>query len=89
MKSPASLSREPAAFPRCREYFVDVHALHAVQNVLAVDLVTVVEEIGWRGVVREGVHDLLGGPDGGGMLGDVEMDDPPAMVGKAVLIEQR
>jgi hypothetical protein len=27
------------------------------------------------------VH-LLRGPDGGGMLGDVEVDDPPAMVGK-------
>jgi hypothetical protein len=41
-----------------------------------------VEEIGWCGVVREGVHDLLGGPVGGGMLGDVEVQDATAMVGK-------
>jgi hypothetical protein len=33
-----------------------------------------------RGVIREGVHDLLSGPAGGRMLGDIEMDDPSAMV---------
>ena len=44
------------------------------------DLVAVVEEIGWCGVVREGVHDLLGGPVGGGMLGHVKMDDLSAMM---------
>src|SRR2546426_9841013 len=29
---------------------------------------------------REGVHDLLGGPVGGGVLGHVEVDNAPAMV---------
>jgi hypothetical protein len=28
------------------------------------------------------IHDLLGGPDGGGMLGDIEMAAAPAMVGQ-------
>src|SRR2546421_11781494 len=50
------------------------------RNCLAVDLVTVAQEIGGRGVVREGVHDLLGGPVGGGVLGHVEVDDAPAVV---------
>src|SRR5882762_4267916 len=47
---------------RCREDFLDPHALHSVAKLLAVDLVTVAQEIGRRGGVREGVHDLLGGP---------------------------
>ena len=59
-----------------------LHSLHALTEGLAVDRVTVAEEIGGGGVVWERVHDLLGGPDGGGMLCDVEVDDPPAMVGE-------
>src|SRR6267143_5460254 len=55
-------------------------ALHSVVKLLAVDLVTVAQEIGGRGVVREGVYDLLGGPVGGGVLGHVEVDDAPAVV---------
>ncbi len=65
-----------------RENFLDPHALHAVAKLLAIHLVTVAQEIGGRGVVRKRGDDLLRGPDGGGMLGDVEVDDPPAMVGK-------
>ena len=65
-----------------RENFLDLHPLHAVAELLAIDLVTVAQEVGRRGVVRERVHDLLGGPEGGGMLGDVEVDDAPAMVGE-------
>ena len=38
--------------------------------------------IGGRGLVREGVDELLGRPGGGGMRGDVEVDDAPAVVGK-------
>src|SRR3989441_8783645 len=55
---------------------------HSVLKLLAVDLVTVAEEIGRRGVVREGVHDLLGRPGGGGMLGDVEVENAPPTVGQ-------
>jgi len=67
---------------RCREDFVDAHALHAMAKLLAVHLVTVAQKIGGRGVARERVDDLLGRPGGGGMLGDVEVDDAPAMVGE-------
>src|SRR5438093_9565530 len=65
---------------RRREDFLDPHALHSLPKLLAVDLVTVAQEIGGRGVVREGVHDLLGGPVGGGVLGHVEVDDAAAVV---------
>src|SRR3989475_8947268 len=65
---------------RRREDFLDPHALYSVPKLLAVDLVTVAQEIGGRGVVREGFHDLLGGPAGGGVLGHVEVDEAPAVV---------
>ena len=62
------------------ENLLDPHALYAVPKLLTVDAVAVTQEIGGRGVVREGVHDLLGGPAGGGVLSHVEMDGPAAMV---------
>ena len=65
---------------RGREDFLDPHALHSVPKLFAVDLVAVAQEIGGRGVVRKGIHDLLGGPVGGGVLGHIEVDDAPAMV---------
>ena len=65
---------------RGREDFLDPHAFHSVPKLRAVDLVTVAQEIRGRGVVREGVDELLGGPGGGGMLGHVEVDDAPAVV---------
>jgi hypothetical protein len=66
---------------RCREDFPDAHTLHSVLKLLAIHLVTVSQEIDWRGVVPERVHDLLGSPGGGGMFGDLEVDDAPAVVG--------
>jgi hypothetical protein len=69
----------PGALGR-REDFVDAHALHAVPKVLAVDLVTIAQEVGRCGVIQEGVHDLLSGPGGGGVLSDVEVHDPTPMV---------
>jgi hypothetical protein len=67
---------------RRREHLLDPHALHAVPKWLIIDLVTITQEIGWRGLVREGVHDLLSGPVGGGGLGYVKVDDPTAVVGE-------
>src|SRR5262249_23266437 len=67
---------------RRRENLLDPHALHAVAKLLAIHVVAVAQEIGGRGVVRERGDDLLRGPVGGGMFGDVEVDDAPAVVGK-------
>ena len=55
----------PRALGR-RHDFIDPHALYAVPEHVTVDRVAVAQEIGGRGVVREGVHDLLGGPGRGG-----------------------
>jgi hypothetical protein len=65
---------------RCREDFGNPHALHSVAKLLAKHPVTIAQEIGRPRLVREGVHDLLGRPGRGGVLGDVKVDDPPAMV---------
>ena len=66
-----------------REHFADPHALHSLPKGVAVDVVAIAEEVGWRGVVREGGHELLGGPGRGGMLGHVDVDDAPALGGRA------
>jgi hypothetical protein len=67
---------------RRREDFSDPHALHALPEHVTVDRVAIAEEVRRGGVVREGVHDLLGGPGSCGMLGDIEVEDAPAVVGK-------
>jgi len=66
-----------------REHFADPHALYSLPKGVAVDVVAIAEEVGWRGVVREGGHELLGGPGRGGMLGHVDVDDAPALGGRA------
>jgi hypothetical protein len=63
-----------------REDLVDPHGRHPVPVLLPIDLVSISEEVRRRGLVREGVHELLSSPGGGGMLGDVEVDDAPAVV---------
>jgi hypothetical protein len=67
---------------RGREDFLDPHTLHSVPKLLAKDPVTVAQEIGRRRVVRESVDNLLGRPGRGGMLGDIEVEDAPAVVGE-------
>jgi hypothetical protein len=64
------------------EDFFDAQALHALAKLLTIDAVAVAEEIGRSGVVRESVDDLLRGPPGRGLLGDVEVEDMAAVVGK-------
>ena len=63
-----------------REDLLDPHGRHPVPELRAIDVVTISEEVRRRGLVREGVHELLSSPGGSGMLGDVEVEDPPAVV---------
>jgi len=63
-----------------REDLSDLHALHAVPEGVTVDRVAIAEEIGRCRIVGEGIHDLLRCPFGGGMLGDVEVEDAPPMM---------
>jgi hypothetical protein len=62
--------------------FPDTHTLHALPERGTVGVVTIAQEIGRRGVVGEGVHDLLGRPVRGRVFGHVEVDDAPSMVGE-------
>ena len=64
------------------QHFMDPHALHSVLERVTVDAVAIAEEIERRAVLRERVDELLGGPGGGGMLGDVEVEDTAAVVGE-------
>ena len=70
----------PRTLGRCED-FVDAQAVYSVsEEGLAIDVVAIAEKIGRRGVVREGVHDLLGRPVRGGVFGEVEVDDASAKV---------
>jgi hypothetical protein len=66
----------------CGQHFTESHAFHALPERVTIDGVPIAQEIGRRGIVREGVHDLLGRPVCGGVLGHVEVDHTPAMVGE-------
>ena len=61
-------------------HFPDPQALHSVPERVTIHAVTIAEEIGGNGVVGERLNELLGGPSGGGMLGDVEVEDAAAVV---------
>jgi hypothetical protein len=56
------------------------HVPHPLPEDVTVDAIAVAEEIPRGFVPWERVHDLLGRPLRGGMRGDVEVDDAPAMV---------
>jgi hypothetical protein len=51
---------------RGRENLLDTHAFHAMSELLTVGSVMIAQEIGGRGLVREGVDELLDGPLGRG-----------------------
>jgi hypothetical protein len=51
---------------RRRQGFLDTHALDALPERLPVDTVAIAEQALRRGLVGEGVDDLLGGPGSGG-----------------------
>jgi len=63
-----------------REDFTYAHALHALAERVAVDGVAIAEKKGRGRIVRERVDDLLGRPGSSGILGDVEVEDAPAIV---------
>ena len=65
-----------------RQHFGDPHALHSSPERMTTSTVAVADEVAWRRVLREGIDDLLSRPDGGGVLGHVEVEDGPAVVGE-------
>src|SRR5262245_60988123 len=61
---------------------VDSHALDAPHELVAVETVTITEQVGRSRVMREGLDDLPSRPLGRGVVGDVEVDELTAVVGE-------
>jgi hypothetical protein len=53
-----------------------------VAEPLTIDRVTIPQHPPWRGIIRKGVDELLCRPRGGGMLRDIDVDNPPTLVGE-------
>src|SRR6266403_3514376 len=68
--------------PRGDDHLFDLHVLHPLPKRSAVDVVPIPQEIPWRLMPRKGFHNLLCGPRGGGMFGDMNVDDPSSLVGQ-------
>jgi hypothetical protein len=56
--------------------------MDALLKVCPVNAVAISQQVAWGLIPRKGFDHLLRGPQGGGMLGDVKMDDPSAMMGQ-------
>lgn len=69
-------------------HFLNVHVPHSLPERCAVDVVPISHEIPWRLVPRKGFQDLLRSPCGGGMFGDVKVDDLSSLVGQNQYDEQ-
>src|SRR5258708_2546418 len=65
-----------------RQHFTNPHVLQPLPERVTIDAVAIAKEVGRRGVVWEGVDDLLGGPGARGMFGHVEVEDVAALVGE-------
>ena len=74
--------------PGSNQYFFNAHMPHPLPKRGAVDTISVSQEIPWRLVLGEGVHDLLHCPRCRGMLSDGNMDDPPAVMSQDQQDEQ-
>jgi hypothetical protein len=61
--------------PGCNQDFLDAHAFHAFLEVVAVDAIAIADEKPRCLFVRESIDDLLGGPFGMRICGNVEEDD--------------
>ena len=59
----------------CNKDFLDAHAFNSLLEVVTVDAIAIADEKPWGRLVREGVDDLLGGPFGIRIRGNVEVND--------------
>jgi len=64
------------------EHLADVQAFDQRPECYAIDAVAVPEQEPRRLVPREGLHELRCGPLGGGMPGDIETNDAPAIMSR-------
>jgi len=55
---------------RARDDLANAHAGNSTSEQVSIDGIAIPQEPAWGGVLGEGLNGLLGGPRGGGMLGD-------------------
>ena len=60
--------------------FLDAQVLDAILEPLAVDAIAVTVQVSWRLIERKCLGDLPSRPFGGGMSGDVEVNDAPPVM---------
>ena len=65
------------------DHLANPHVGDGPGEALVVDGITISEQISRSGLVREGLNDLAGGPDCGGMIRDVEMEELAAVMAEA------
>ena len=66
--------------PGCGEYFFNMQRRDPQTNFISIDAIPISYEIARRIPIGEGLDDLLGGPDRGGMFGHIEMQHLPTTV---------
>ena len=66
--------------PGCRENFLYAEALYTTAELVAIDAVAVADHVLGRGVLGERLNHLLGGPLRARAVGDVPVQDTPAVV---------
>jgi len=65
---------------RCDQRFFDSHAFDTLGEVVSVDAISIADQETWTRLVGKGVDDLLSGPFGVGIGGDVEVTDFSAVM---------
>jgi hypothetical protein len=63
-----------------RPGFFDPHCLHSLDEISPIDAILIPKQVARSGILRKSLDQLLPRPKGGGMRGDVEVDDLPSIV---------
>src|ERR1700674_1128358 len=66
--------------PRGTEDLLDAHAPDAAVKRAPINRIPVPQQVLRGAIPREGLDDLLSRPVRGGILGEIEMDDPPPVM---------
>src|SRR5215510_12903929 len=62
------------------DHFVNLHPFYPASKLRAIDRISIPEQVSRRGVIGKCFDDLLCGPWGGRIRGQIEMNDLPAIV---------
>src|SRR6266849_4973289 len=65
---------------RCDRHFLNTHSLHPTTKLLAIDLVSISQQVTWCRILWKGFCHLVPCPQGRRVLCHVEVNDAPAMM---------